>query len=59
MEHITELIQDMESEMVSMWSLGEAATILKLDPEYITVIIRAVFYERKHFESLGMIIGEA
>ena len=45
--------------MVQMWSLGEAEFVLKNDPEYMTMILTAVHYEKDHFRALGMVIGEA
>jgi len=59
MKDMERIIETMESEMVTMWSLDEATHMLKVDPEYIKVIIRAIFYEREHFRALGMVIGEA
>ena len=45
--------------MVSMWSLGEAPGVMANDEEYIKLVLTAVFFERAHFEALGMIVGEA
>ena len=58
-EKIQDIIHDIESQMVQMWSLGEAEFVLKNDPEYITMILTAVHYEKDHFRALGMIVGEA
>ena len=57
--HIEDIVHDIEEEMVSMWSLDEATSVMERDPEYIKIVLTAVFYERKHFEALGMVIGEA
>ena len=57
-EKIQDIIHDIESQMVQMWSLGEAEFVLKNDPEY-TMILTAVHYEKDHFRALGMVIGEA
>jgi|TARA_B100000287_G_scaffold208138_1_gene196452 hypothetical protein len=59
MNKIHEIINDIESEMVKMWSLDEATYVLKNDPEYMTMILTAVHYEKEHFRALGMVIGEA
>ena len=58
-EKIQDIIHDIESQMVQMWSLGEAEFVLKNDPEYMTMIRTAVHYEKDHFRALGMVIGEA
>ena len=58
-EKIQDIIHDIESQMVQMWSLGEAEFVLKNDPEYMTMILTAVHYEKDHFRALGMVIGEA
>ena len=58
-EKIQDIIHDIESQMVQMWSLDEATYVLKNDPEYMTMILTAVHYEKEHFRALGMVIGEA
>ena len=58
-EKIQDIIHDIESQMVQMWSLCEAEFVLKNDPEYMTIILPAVHYEKDHFRALGMVIGEA
>ena len=58
-EKIQDIIHDIESQMVQMWSLDEATYVLKNDPEYMTMILTAVHYEKDHFRALGMIVGEA
>ena len=58
-ENLQDIIHDIESQMVQMWSLGEAEFVLKNDPEYMTMILTAVHYEKDHFRALGMVIGEA
>ena len=58
-EKIQDIIHDIESQMVQMWSLDEATYVLKNDPEYMTMILTAVHYEKDHFRALGMVIGEA
>ena len=58
-EKIQDIIHDIELQMVQMWSLGEAEFVLKNDPEYMTMILTAVHYEKDHFRALGMIVGEA
>ena len=58
-EKIQDIIHDIELQMVQMWSLDEATYVLKNDPEYMTMILTAVHYEKEHFRALGMVIGEA
>ena len=57
--HISEVIHQIETEMVTMWALGEAPYVMEQDEEYIELVLTAVFFEREHFQSLGMIVGEA
>jgi|TARA_R110000796_G_scaffold210044_1_gene326300 hypothetical protein len=59
---IDNLIEKIESDMISMWFQTEAGDILNMiedDPEYINTMMKAMFYERDHYESLGMVIGES
>ena len=58
-EKIQDIIHDIELQMVQMWALDEATYVLKNDPEYMTMILTAVHYEKDHFRALGMVIGEA
>ena len=59
MKHISEVIDQIEAEMVTMWSLGEAPNVMEQDEEYIELVLTAVFFEREHFQMMGLIIGEA
>lgn len=59
---IDNLIEKIESDMISMWFQIEAGDILDIiedDQEYINTMMKAMFYERDHYESLGMVIGES
>ncbi len=58
-KHISEVIHEIEAEMVTMWSLGEAPGVMERDEEYIVLVLTAVFFEREHFKAMGMIVGEA
>ncbi len=59
-EHnIKNIVNQIELDMVKMWSLNEAAHVLKNDEDYIVMILTAVFYEIEHFRQMGMIVGEA
>ena len=58
-QHISEIILDIEREMVIMWLMGDTTHIMEHDPEYIAIIMTAMFYEMEHFKALGMEIGEA
>jgi hypothetical protein len=57
--HISEVIHKIEAEMVTMWALGEAPNVMEQDEEYIELVLTAVFFEREHFQAMGLIIGEA
>jgi hypothetical protein len=57
--HISEVIHQIEAEMVTMWALGEAPNVMEQDEEYIELVLTAVFFEREHFQAMGLIIGEA
>ena len=59
MKHISEVIHEIEAEMVTMWSLGEASNVMEQDEEYIELVLTAVFFEREHFQMMGLVIGEA
>ena len=59
MKHISEVIHEIEAEMVTMWAMGEAHNVMEKDEEYIELVLTAVFFEKEHFHSLGMIIGDA
>ena len=59
MKHISEVIHEIEAEMVAMWSLGEAPNVMEQDEEYIELVLTAVFFEREHFQMMGLIIGDA
>ena len=59
---IDNLIERIESDMIAMWALVEIDELLDMiedDPEYISTMMKAMFYEREHYEALGMVIGEA
>ena len=58
-QHISEVIDKIESEMVSMWLQGETPYVMEKDEEYIVLVLTAVFFEKEHFRALGMEIGEA
>ena len=58
-KQISEVIHQIEAEMVTMWSLGEALNVMEQDEEYIELALTAVFFEREHFQAMGLIIGEA
>lgn len=59
-EHnIKNIVNQIELDMVKMWSLNEAAHVLEDDESYIQMILTAVFYEIEHFRQMGMIVGEA
>ena len=59
MLHISEVIHQIETEMVTMWACDEATYVMEHDEEYIVMVLTAVFYEREHFRALGMEVGEA
>ncbi len=57
--HIAEVINKIESEMVRMWAMDEALYVMEKDPEYIAMVLTAVYYEKDYFRALGMEVGEA
>ena len=59
MQHISDVIEEIESEMVTMWACDEATYVMEHDPEYIEIVLTAVFYEKERFKTLCMVIGEA
>ena len=56
---VQELIETIESEMVAMWALGEVPGVIKHDPDFISMILQAVYVDMEHYRALGMIIGES
>jgi len=59
MKDFEEIVYNIESEMVSMWLTGEAPSVLERDPDFVKLIMIAVFHEREHFKKMGLIVGEA
>ncbi|OUW62752.1 MAG: hypothetical protein CBD58_01230 [bacterium TMED198] len=59
MNKLKEVVHSIEMEMVDLWSTGEVTYVMKDDPEFITMIMTAVHFDREHFRGLGMVIGEA
>ena len=58
-KEIDRIIDRIETEMVSMWSTGEAAHVLLNDPDFIQMILIAVFHEKHRFQAMGLQVGEA
>jgi hypothetical protein len=53
-------IDELESDMKLMWELGDTLKVLEDDPEYIEVVMTAIFYERHYWiKHMGLTIGEA
>ena len=59
MKELKEVVHSIEMEMIQMWSSGEVTHIIKKDPEFISMVMTAVHFDREHFRALGMVIGEA
>tara|TARA_B100000131_G_scaffold291122_1_gene304429 strand:+ start:394 stop:582 length:189 start_codon:yes stop_codon:yes gene_type:complete len=59
MNKLKEVVHSIEMEMISLWSTGEVTHVIKDDPEFITMVMTAVHFDREHFRALGMVIGEA
>ena len=59
MKHISEVIHEIELEMITMWSLGDASLVMEKDEEYIELVLTAVYFEKRRFETMGLVIGEA
>tara|TARA_R100000008_G_scaffold73055_1_gene51391 strand:+ start:1272 stop:1460 length:189 start_codon:yes stop_codon:yes gene_type:complete len=56
---IDKVIDRIESEMVAMWSTGEAAEVLVNDPDFIQMVLVAVYHEKHRFQAMGLQVGEA
>tara|TARA_B100000287_G_C20175009_1_gene599865 strand:+ start:85 stop:264 length:180 start_codon:yes stop_codon:yes gene_type:complete len=59
MKELKEVVHSIEMEMIQMWTTGEVAHVMKKDPEFISMVMTAVHFDREHFRALGMMIGEA
>ncbi len=59
MKEIQNIIHSIEMEMVEMWCTGEVTHVMKKDPEFITMIMTAVMFDKDHFRALGLVVGEA
>ena len=59
MKNYDKIVHDIEAEMVSMWLTGEAPDVLAKDPDYVKLIMEAVWHEREHSKKMGLIVGEA
>ncbi len=59
MKQIQDIIHNIEKEMVDLWSTGEVTHVINEDPEFITMIMTAVQFDKEHFRAMGMTIGEA
>jgi len=58
-QDIDKIIDRIETEMVSMWSTGEAANVLLNDPDFIQMVLVAVYHEKHRFQAMGLQVGEA
>ena len=58
-KNLKAVIHEIESDMVAMWSTGDVSHVMKEDPEFVTMIMTAVHFDKDHFRALGMSIGEA
>ena len=56
---IDKVIERIESEMVYMLSAGEAADVLINAPDFIQMILIAVYHEKHRFQAMGLQVGEA
>tara|TARA_R100000152_G_C6633225_1_gene80146 strand:- start:367 stop:546 length:180 start_codon:yes stop_codon:yes gene_type:complete len=59
MKELKDVVHSIEMEMIQMWSSGEVTHIMKKDPEFISMVMTAVHFDKEHFRALGMMIGEA
>ena len=59
MKDLDQVVHDIELEMVSMWLTGEAPSVLKKDPDFVELIMVAVYHDKQHFKKMGLIVGEA
>ena len=59
MKQLTDIVNDIEREMVTLWSTGEVTHIMKRDSEFITMIMTAIMFDKEHFRAMGLEIGES
>tara|TARA_B100000780_G_scaffold253063_1_gene200495 strand:- start:331 stop:525 length:195 start_codon:yes stop_codon:yes gene_type:complete len=57
---IEEALAEMEREMKAMWDTGKILTHMYEDKEFIKMIMHALHYEKRRFQTeVDVIIGEA
>ena len=58
-KNIHSLIENLEYDLVSLYQTGEIVDWMEQDMEYVAMTLTAVMMDQSHFESLGMVIGDA
>ena len=58
-KNIHSLIENLEYDLVSLYQTGEIIDWMEQDMEYVAMTLTAVMMDQSHFESLGMVIGDA
>jgi len=56
---LNNIIHSIETEMIGMWTSGDVKHVMKEDPEFITMIMTALMFDKDHFRAMGLEIGEA
>ena len=59
MKQLTDIVNDIEREMVTLWSTGEITKVMKNDTEFVNMIMTAIMFDKEHFRAMGLEIGES
>ena len=59
MNQLTDIVNDIEREMVTLWSTGEITKVMKNDTEFVNMIMTAIMCDKPHFRAIGLSIGES
>ena len=53
------IIDKLEADIIRMWSTGEIIDTISKDPEYINLILLAVFHEKQYWQTIGLVVGDS
>ena len=53
MKQLTDIVNDIEREMVTLWSTGEITKVMKNDTEFVNMIMTAIMFDKPHFRAMG------
>ena len=59
MKQLTDIVNDIERERVTLWSTGEITKVMKNDTEFVNMIMTAIMFDKPHFRAMGLSIGES